>query len=106
MGQCLSSEREAPAEQVLQKPATPAPVPPRQPVLTDRNVYPTIQRGALQVAVSSARLACGAADRTPVLVRLTPQFAFIALFEGLGEQGSLVADFCRSQAFEVGAGTA
>jgi hypothetical protein len=75
-------------------------------VLTDRNVYPTIQRGALQVAVSSARLAFGDGDRTPLLVRLTPQFAFIALFEGLGEHGSAVAAFCRSQVYEVGAGCA
>ena len=102
MGNCFSggATREAPSAR-----ATCAGQQPDQLGVKDRVLHPVIQSptGALQVAVSQARYAAApGADPSPLLVKQTPGGnAFIALFEGLGQEGRAVAAFCRSKVFEV-----
>lgn len=95
MGACLS--RSAPAR------AHSAPA--QEPDAgVGRQLYEQVAAPAsgLHVAVSSARCGSGASGGgDAVLVKTTPSHVFVALFEGLGEQGAAVAAFCRGAAWSA-----
>lgn len=97
MGQCFSSGA---SRAQGSEPSTPA----LAQGVADLHLYPVVQAsmGGLAIAVSSGRCgATGGGGSDAVLVKTTAQLVFVALFEGLGDQGRAVASFCRSAAWEA-----
>ncbi len=104
MGNCCSTkaaiESEAPQSQVCPKFQANA-----ARGVGNKLVLPLQSAGSdLQVAVCSAAWAANGAERTPSVVKLTSQHCFLALFDGLGERGDVIAAFCRTAVYEVQTG--
>ena len=96
MGNCCSVSSASTVEQLGTRHAPPA------LGVSNRVVYPPQNAGDVQVVVCSAKWAANADERTPAVVKLTTQHAFVALFDGLGDRGDSIAAFCRSCVYEVG----
>ncbi len=97
MGNCCSGGSTATVEQPVRRAAPPPAV-----GVCNKVVYPTQSAGDLQVAICSAKWAAHAQERTPAVVKLAAQHGFIALFDGLGQQGDVIAEFCKGAVYEVG----